>query len=546
MFGFEEIRAEMKDTVQSGQQSPVRANDEAGANAGGIEQWFPLEGDRGVPSGATESLDRVGERMSALVDELGRHVSGYLGPWVEAPVVLGITWLKLLLSASLLFLLLMGERTFRMVLNRSLKREGERESPRAWLQIFLRGMGKPLSLLIWVYGMYGALTPLFEHFVLEDGSNPVHAGARLLADAGGSIALFWFGIRSLRLADRFFMSWASSGNSVVRSLATALSQSNRGPLQLILLLLLSRILLSLFVVPDSFLPLLKDLFALGLVASITWLLMEAARVMENFLLSFYRVDVADNRQARRIHTQLRFLRRFLVILVLLLGLASMLMLFDKVRQLGTSLLASAGVLGIVVGLAAQRSIANLLVGLQIAVTQPITLDDVVIIEGEWGRVEEITTTYVVVRIWDLRRLIVPLTYFTEKPFQNWTRTSAEILGTVFLYVDYTVDVDRIRQKLHSLLQESPHWDGKVWGLAVTDSRERTMELRCLMSAADSSSAWDLRCEIREKLIGHIQKNYPGSLPRIRAEWEPSPPLIRGDAEVSGIPGLSPRSSPQAT
>jgi small-conductance mechanosensitive channel len=201
----------------------------------------------------------------------------------------------------------------------------------------------------------------------------------------------------------------------------------------------------------------------------------------------------------------------------------MLMLSERVRQLGAGILTSAGILGIVVGLAAQRSIANLLVGLQIAVTQPIRIDDVVIIENEWGRIEEITSTYVAVRLWDLRRLMVPLTYFIEKPFQNWTRTSAEVLGTVYLYTDYRVDVEAVRRELLKILRESELWDGRVWGFQVTDAKESVLELRALMSASDASKAWDLRCAVREKLVLYMQRYHSSCLPRFRVQVEPAGP-----------------------
>ena len=195
------------------------------------------------------------------------------------------------------------------------------------------------------------------------------------------------------------------------------------------------------------------------------------------------------------------------------------------------------VAGIVVGFAAQRSIATLLAGFQIALTQPIRVDDVVIVENEWGRVEDITLTYVVVRVWDLRRLVVPITYFIEQPFQNWTRSSAEILGTVFLYVDYTVPLDAVRAELTRLLETSRYWDGKVNVLQVTDAKEHTLEIRALASAADASLAWDLRCEIREKLVAFIQRNYPASLPRLRASFDSRPP----DSEPApGTPVAVPR------
>ena len=184
-----------------------------------------------------------------------------------------------------------------------------------------------------------------------------------------------------------------------------------------------------------------------------------------------------------------------------------------------SLLASAGVVGVILGIAAQKTLANVIAGIQLAITQPIRIDDVVIVEGEWGRIEEITLTYVVVRVWDKRRLIVPVNYFLERPFQNWTRVSADLLATVYIYADYHLPVDPVRKALYEILKESNNWDGKVWGLQVTDLTDKTMELRALMSASDSSKAWDLRCEVREKLINFIQKQFPHCLPEIRAELE---------------------------
>jgi hypothetical protein len=198
------------------------------------------------------------------------------------------------------------------------------------------------------------------------------------------------------------------------------------------------------------------------------------------------------------------------------ALAVMLMTFPSIRHLGESLFASAGLAALLAGLAARSTFSNLLAGVQIAFTQPMRLDDVVIVEGEWGWIEEITTTYVVVRIWDLRRLIVPLSYFIEKPFQNWTRKTADLLGTVFLYTDYTIPVEEVRQEFHRVLESSNLWDGKVWGLQVTNTSEHTMELRALMSAPDASRAFNLRCHVREKMIGFLQEKYPESLPKTRA------------------------------
>jgi small-conductance mechanosensitive channel len=259
----------------------------------------------------------------------------------------------------------------------------------------------------------------------------------------------------------------------------------------------------------------RNAISFVLIGGVAFVLLELLNAAEAAMLKQYRLDVADNLEARKIHTQVRVLKRAAVVIVGIVTLASVLMIFEPVRQLGTSILASAGIAGIIVGLAAQRSIATLLAGFQIAITQPIRIDDVVIVEGEWGQVEDITLTYVVVRIWDLRRLVVPITYFIERPFQNWTRRSADILGSVFLQVDYTVPVQEIREELDRILKASSRWDGKVNVLQVTEVRERTLELRALASAKDASLAWDLRCEVREKLIDFIRERHPGCLPQVR-------------------------------
>jgi small-conductance mechanosensitive channel len=258
--------------------------------------------------------------------------------------------------------------------------------------------------------------------------------------------------------------------------------------------------------------------SLVVIGGVAFVLVELLDAAETAVLRQYPLQVADNLEARRIQTQVVVLKKVALVVIGIFTLASALMVFEPVRQLGTSILASAGIAGIIVGLAAQRSIATLLAGLQIAITQPIRLDDVVIVEGEWGRVEDITLTYVMVRIWDLRRLVVPITYFIEQPFQNWTHRSADVLGTVFLHVDYTVPVDAVRDELGRILQASPHWDGKVNVLQVTEARERTLELRALASAADASRAWDLRCEVREKLVAFLRERYPETLPRVRVAW----------------------------
>lgn len=259
-----------------------------------------------------------------------------------------------------------------------------------------------------------------------------------------------------------------------------------------------------------------------LVVALAWLFVRLTFVLQEAVARQYTIEAADNLTARKIRTQVGIIRRLLISGIIFVALAAVLLRFEGFRQLGAGLLASAGIAGIVIGFAAQRTLGNVLAGFQIAITQPIRVDDVVVVEGEWGRIEEITLTYVVVCIWDQRRLVLPISYFIEQPFQNWTRTSAEILGTVFLHVDYTVPFEAVRAELHRLLEASDHWDGAVWRLHVTDATERTVQLRALMSARDSGTAWELRCEIREKLIDFIQREYPQALPVVRAAVEADP------------------------
>jgi small-conductance mechanosensitive channel len=274
------------------------------------------------------------------------------------------------------------------------------------------------------------------------------------------------------------------------------------------------------IAPGTLAILLRAL-ELVLIAALGWLVIGALNALEEFVAHKYTVDAVDNLAARRTRTQVEVLRHIAVSVVVIVTISVMLMTFPNVRHVGESLFASAGLAAVVAGLAARTTLSSLLAGVQIALTQPISLDDVVIVEGEWGWIEEITTTYVVVRVWDLRRLVVPLSYFIEKPFQNWTRRTADLLGTVFLYTDYTVPVDNVRRELHNILERSGMWDGHVWGLQVTNTSERSIELRALMSAPNGPKAWDLRCYVREKLIEFLQHEYPQSLPRVRADINPS-------------------------
>ena len=261
----------------------------------------------------------------------------------------------------------------------------------------------------------------------------------------------------------------------------------------------------------------SEIVTILLTLSLTWLVMRIISGVEEALMRLNPIDASDNINARHLQTQARVLARTVMFFVLLIGLASALMVLPGMQQIGGSLLASAGVAGIAAGIAARPVLGNLIAGLQIALTQPIRLDDVVIMENEWGRIEEITSTYVVVKIWDERRLIVPLQWIVEHPFQNWTRNTSQLLGTVLLWFDYRLPLAPLREELLRVCQSAPEWDKRVSMIQVVDSNERGMQIRILISAGDASRRWDLCCRVREATIDFVQREYPQYLPRVRAE-----------------------------
>ena len=263
----------------------------------------------------------------------------------------------------------------------------------------------------------------------------------------------------------------------------------------------------------------SQLLSVWVIASVGYFGVIVVQAIKEAILKRHDIKVSDNLKARKVYTQIGVMQSILNVGIIILTISCAIMVFPRMRQIGVSLLASAGVMGIVLGLAAQRTLGNLIAGIQIAITQPIRLDDVLVVENEWGWVEEITLTYVVVRIWDLRRSILPISYFIEKPFQNWTRASSDILGSVYIYADYKVPIDKMREELTRILEASQHWDKKVNVLQVTNATDKTIEMRALMSAKNSPLAWQIRCEVREKLLVFLQKKYPEALPRVRLKME---------------------------
>ena len=300
-----------------------------------------------------------------------------------------------------------------------------------------------------------------------------------------------------------------------QSLLTHLS----APVSFLVPLFIFNNLIPLLQVPAGIRPYISKWTEVFLIIGIAWLLIRGIRVAQDIVHRKININTPDNFRQRQIITQLIYIRRVIVFVILILAIGAVLLTFDTMRKIGTGLLTGVGIGGIIIGFAAQRSLGNLLAGFQIAFTQPIRIDDEVIIEGEFGRIEELTLTYVVVRIWDNRRLIVPINYFIEKPFQNWTRTSTELLGTVYLYVDYSIPVAWVRDELMKIVKDHPLWDKKAANLVITDLKQEVMELRALVSAYSSGRAFDLRCDVREKLMECIQEVYPNALPKKRVLFE---------------------------
>lgn len=322
------------------------------------------------------------------------------------------------------------------------------------------------------------------------------------------------------------------GTRILQRMVTPFPYSRRmvaygnRPGRLVVFLLVVQVLLRNSGYTVAQLPLLLHISGLLLIASLTWLAVRIVKAGADTIVELNPATDPDNLEARRIQTQTKVLSRSTMVMIVLIGTGMALSTLPMLRQLGTSLLASAGVAGLVVGFAAKPVLGNLLAGMQLAVTQPIRLDDVVIVKNEWGWIEEITGTYVVVRIWDQRRMIVPLQWFIENPFQNWTRSNAELLGTVEFWVDFSLPVDELRQAADEICRAAPEWDGRLCLTQVIDANEKAMRLRVLVSAADASRCWDLRCRMREGVLGWINQHYPGSLPKIRGFQE----TVRGQSE----------------
>ena len=311
---------------------------------------------------------------------------------------------------------------------------------------------------------------------------------------------------------QFIRYWQSHDKKLFKSLEKHL----RGSMFLFIPLLLIRLGVSYVNIQPESLSFIRATVNMFIILSFCSVLIRLINVAQDMLFIRYDINISNNLRARKIRTQIMYVKKVAIVVLVTLCLSLILLSFPGVRKFGTTILAGAGVAGIIIGFALQKSLVNLFAGIQIAFTQPIKIDDAVVVEKEWGWIEEINMTYVVVRLWDLRRLVLPITYFTENPFQNWTRNNAQILGSVFLYLDYSMPLEPLRKHFEKVLSETKLWDQQTQVLQVTDTTEKTMTIRMLMTAQNSPTAWDLRCHVREKMIEFIQQNYPQSLPHVRA------------------------------
>ena len=451
---------------------------------------------------------RSGATYSRWLDQVAKN-SG--NAFLQRPVFDRVTWVRLLSCAGALALLAVIASWFVWIIRR---RAGEIQSKRyqSWLAVSASAIRKPVALFLLMCGGGFALMPIVTGIVSRP-TRVVWAGTlTAVLYAGWIISSLWLIFRAIRAVEkRMYLRAERTGSLLGKVIVPILGHTLRLAVPLLGVILL----LPLLRLPENWTWVTQKAFGSLLIVALSILIVRGVNAVQQALLGRHRMDVPDNLPARRIYTQVSVIRKIIVTAVVIIATGSVLMLFDPVRQFGTSILASAGIAGVVLGFAAQKTLGNVLAGIQIALTQPLLIDDIVVVEGEFGQIEEITLTYVTVRTWDLRRLVLPITYFIEKPFQNWSRVSTELLGTVILYLDYQVPLGELRKELKRLVENNPKWDRRVCGLQVTDTKQSTIEVRALVSGTDPGKTFDLRCEVREGLIEFLRRDYPESLPRVR-------------------------------
>jgi small-conductance mechanosensitive channel len=436
------------------------------------------------------------------------------GPGAQRPLIGAVTGVELAGVAVVVALALMASIALAIIARRRLHDGMTGPSAVPTRQQAAFAFGRPAQVLIWGGALYLSVGILLPRIADPAAVRIFQTVCDSIARIGAFIIIVWLIYRLAQVVEAWLTGWAMRTRSKLDDLIVPLLGRSARVMLPVLGAIVALPLLSL---PQRFAGFASRATSILFIGAVAAVLFQAARTGEQAVLRHYDLAATDNLRARTVYTQVRVIGKVIDVCIAFVTVASILMLFTEVRQIGTSLLASAGVVGIIAGIAAQKTLGNLFAGFQIALAQPMRQDDVVVVEGEWGRIEEITLTYVVIHIWDDRRLVVPLSYFIEKPFANWTRSSAQILGQVILWVDYSFPVEEGRHILKDIIESSARWDRRFWNLQVTDTSERTMQLRVLATSADSSTNFDLRCEIREKFIASIQAKWPNALPQLRAQ-----------------------------
>jgi Mechanosensitive ion channel len=425
-------------------------------------------------------------------------IHNIVGPAADRPVLGSLSWTDVgscLAIASLALII----STILAAIAASRARAATRgPEPLAARHIPAIAFGRPAQAFIWGFALYLIISALLPHFAPVGAVEAFQGVVDALARVGTFVIIVWLIYRLAHVLESRLIAWATRTQTGLDNVVLPLAGKS---LRVMLPVLGTILALPILDLPERYGGFASRATSVLFIGAVAAVMLQATRAGEQALLHRYNLAAADNLRARTVHTQVRVIGRVIDVLIGVLTVASVLMLFTEVRQVGASLLA----------------------GFQIALAQPMREDDVVVVEGEWGRIEEITLTYVVIHIWDDRRLVVPLSYFIEKPFANWTRTSAQILGQVIIWVDYAFPVEEGRGALKHIIEGSARWDRRFWNLQVTDTSERTMQLRVLATSADSSTNFDLRCEIREKFIAWLQQRWPQALPRLRGECEVATP-----------------------
>src|SRR5215469_12798312 len=457
-------------------------------------------------------VEWVCRSFAITIDGLSAFLSQVLGPWSQSDLFLQVTPAKLILGFLSALVIIFLLRIARRILKRIHREQKADAAQRYWIDGLLHAFRKGLGLFAWITALFLFFSPLLPHLAIALNSQAPFEIASRLAEIGYflSLAVFcYYAVRLVggwlnQLAQRQPRRWFDPTFPLVGQL-----------IYYNFLLISFQYLIELLRLPGSAAAISSKVVSIVSILVNTVMVIQMVRALEDIAMVRTEHRGYDTYRYRGLQTRLRVLRQLIIFVLVIVCAATILMNFDPVRQIGTGLLASAGVAGVIVGLAAQKSLSTSIAGLQIAVTSPMKIDDVVVVDGENGQIEEISLTYVVVKVWDQRRLILPITYFIDKSFQNWTRSSSELLGTVFLYVDYMVPIDELRAEANRLVSESTFWDKRVFGVHVTDWKTDSIEIRILVSAATAGKLFDLRCEIREKLLTYLQQLEPSAFPRVR-------------------------------